>query len=560
MQRVRTAGFVALGALLVVLLGAGAAWAIDGRGRDGKAARNVTLAGRSIGGMTAAQLRQVVASVAQSEPRRPVRVDVDGGRGFTTTAGELGVAVDQDATVVAALEAGKKGSLPGRIASWVWGFVRHRQAPVEVRVDAATTYAAIGTLDVGRTAATEPSITVEDGALVAVPGKPGRGVDPAHVVAALPDALDHGSPSSTTTVHVSRGVVPPRFPVARATALAREAERLVADGLKVRAGGDTATIPAKTLRSWMEVHDAGSDLALGVAPDEAAKGLAALLPDAGVRPVDAGFSVTGGGVVITPAKTGTACCGADAPARVMEGLRAGSPSRVVALPLKTVEPKRTDADARKLGIKEQVSTFTTPHKCCEPRVTNIHRIADLLRGVVIEPGETFSVNKTIGKRTTEKGFVSAPVIENGQHSEDVGGGISQMATTLFNAAWFAGLDFGEYQSHSLYISRYPYGREATMGYPHPDLELKNTTPYGILLWPTYTNRSLTVSMYSTRYFESVTMSAQTKRAQGTCTVVRSERTRVLLNGDRKVDATSARYRAREGLNCDGSQAPPPKEG
>jgi vancomycin resistance protein YoaR len=560
MQRVRTAGFVALGALLVVLLGAGAAWAIDGRGRDGKAARNVTLAGRSIGGMTAAQLRQVVASVAQSEPRRPVRVDVDGGRGFTTTAGELGVAVDQDATVVAALEAGKKGSLPGRIASWVWGFVRHRQAPVEVRVDAATTYAAIGTLDVGRTAATEPSITVEDGALVAVPGKPGRGVDPAHVVAALPDALDHGSPSSTTTVHVSRGVVPPRFPVARATALAREAERLVADGLKVRAGGDTATIPAKTLRSWMEVHDAGSDLALGVAPDEAAKGLAALLPDAGVRPVDAGFSVTGGGVVITPAKTGTACCGADAPARVMEGLRAGSPSRVVALPLKTVEPKRTDADARKLGIKEQVSTFTTPHKCCEPRVTNIHRIADLLRGVVIEPGETFSVNKTIGKRTTEKGFVSAPVIENGQHSEDVGGGISQMATTLFNAAWFAGLDFGEYQSHSLYISRYPYGREATMGYPHPDLELKNTTPYGILLWPTYTDRSLTVSMYSTRYFESVTMSAQTKRAQGTCTVVRSERTRVLLNGDRKVDATSARYRAREGLNCDGSQAPPPKEG
>jgi vancomycin resistance protein YoaR len=560
MQRVRTAGFVALGALLVVLLGAGAAWAIDGRGRDGKAARNVTLAGRSIGGMTAAQLRQVVASVAQSEPRRPVRVDVDGGRGFTTTAGELGVAVDQDATVVAALEAGKKGSLPGRIASWVWGFVRHRQAPVEVRVDAATTYAAIGTLDVGRTAATEPSITVEDGALVAVPGKPGRGVDPAHVVAALPDALDHGSPSSTSTVHVSRGVVPPRFPVARATALAREAERLVADGLKVRAGGDTATIPAKTLRSWMEVHDAGSDLALGVAPDEAAKGLAALLPDAGVRPVDAGFSVTGGGVVITPAKTGTACCGADAPARVMEGLRAGSPSRVVALPLKTVEPKRTDADARKLGIKEQVSTFTTPHKCCEPRVTNIHRIADLLRGVVIEPGETFSVNKTIGKRTTEKGFVSAPVIENGQHSEDVGGGISQMATTLFNAAWFAGLDFGEYQSHSLYISRYPYGREATMGYPHPDLELKNTTPYGILLWPTYTDRSLTVSMYSTRYFESVTMSAQTKRAQGTCTVVRSERTRVLLNGDRKVDATSARYRAREGLNCDGSQAPPPKEG
>jgi vancomycin resistance protein YoaR len=561
MQRVRTAGLVALGALLVVIVGAGAAWAIDGRGRDGKVARNVTLAGRSIGGMTAAEVRAVVASVAQAEPQRSVRVEVDGGRGFTTTAGDLGVAVDQDATVAAALDAGSKGTLPGRVVSWLWGFVRDRQAPVEVKITPSATYSAVRRLDVGRTDATEPSLAVEDGKLVAVPGKPGRGVDPAHVVEALPDALDHGSPSSTTTVHVARGVVPPRFPVARASALATEAEHLVTDGLKVRAGGTRATIPAKTLRKWMEVHDAGDDLALGVSPDEAAKGLAALLPDAGVEPVDAGFSVSGGTVVITPAKTGTACCGADAPTRVMEGLRApSSSSRAVDLPLKLVEPKRTEAEARKLGIKEQVSTFTTPHKCCEPRVTNIHRIADLLRGVVIEPGETFSVNRTIGKRTREKGFVSAPVIENGQHSEDVGGGISQMATTLFNAAWFAGLDFGEYQSHSLYISRYPYGREATMGYPHPDLEVKNTTPYGILLWPTYTERSLTVSMYSTKYYESVTMSAQTKRPQGTCTVVRSERTRVLLDGERKVDSTSARYRAREGLNCDGSQAPPPKEG
>ena len=187
---------------------------------------------------------------------------------------------------------------------------------------------------------------------------------------------------------------------------------------------------------------------------------------------------------------------------------------------------------------------------------NIHRIADLLRGVVIEPGETFSINRTVGRRTREKGFVSAGVIENGRMSEDVGGGISQMATTLFNAAWFAGLEFGEYQSHSLYISRYPYGREATMGFPHPDLEIKNTTPYGVLLWPTYTDTSLTVSMYSTRHYQSVEQSGQTKRAQGTCTVVRTERTRVTLDGQRLVDSTSARYRAREGLNCDGSTTPP----
>src|SRR6185503_15026788 len=102
-------------------------------------------------------------------------------------------------------------------------------------------------------------------------------------------------------------------------------------------------------------------------------------------------------------------------------------------------------------------------------------------------------------------------------------------------------------SHSLYISRYPYGREATMGYPHPDLQLKNTTPYGILIWPTYTGTSLTVSLYSTKYFKSVVQSKQTKTPQGTCTVVRSERTRTYLDGHTKVDSVTARYRSDEGL-------------
>lgn len=559
MQRVRTVGLVALGALAVILLGAGAAWALDARDRDGEVARNVTLAGRSIGGLTSAQVREVVASVARAVPQRTVRVEVDGGRSFTTTAGELGVRVDEEATLRAALDAGKEGSLPGRVVSWLWGFVDDRDAEIEVEVAAAETYASVRELDVGRTDATEPDLVVRDGELSALPGKPGRGVDAADVVAALPDALDTGPSTSTATVEVERGVVRPRFDLARARRLAADAERLVAGGLDLRAGSKTATISAATLRPWLRAVESGDELVLGISDEEAADGLAELLPDAGREPVSAGFAVRDGGVIITEARPGTACCAPEAAQEILAAVHDADPG-VVELPLKSVDPNRTESEARALGIKEQVSTFTTPHKCCEPRVANIHRIADLLRGVVIEPGETFSINRTIGRRTREKGFVPAPVIENGQQAEDVGGGVSQMATTLFNAAWFAGLEFGEYQSHSLYISRYPYGREATMGYPHPDLEVKNTTPYGILLWPTYTDRSLTVSIYSTRYYSSVEMTNQSRRAQGTCTVVRSERTRVKLDGTRLVDATSARYRAREGLNCDGSQAPPPSNG
>ena len=88
------------------------------------------------------------------------------------------------------------------------------------------------------------------------------------------------------------------------------------------------------------------------------------------------------------------------------------------------------------------------------------------------------MNDKVGRRTTGKGFTTGGAIIDGRVGTSIGGGISQFATTLFNAALFAGLDFGEYQSHSLYISRYPRGREATLSFPHPDLQIRNTTPYG----------------------------------------------------------------------------------
>ncbi|MFP5326705.1 MAG: VanW family protein, partial [Acidimicrobiia bacterium] len=199
-------------------------------------------------------------------------------------------------------------------------------------------------------------------------------------------------------------------------------------------------------------------------------------------------------------------------------------------------------------IVEPIATFTTSHPAGQPRVQNIHRIADMLRGTVILPGETFSVNGTVGRRTKANGFVAAPVIEEGRFSEGVGGGISQFATTLFNAAFHGGLDFGEYQSHSIYISRYPYGREATLSYPHPDLQIKNTTPHGVLIWPEYTERTITVTLYSTR-FATGEQTGQSESQRGNCTRVTTERTRTYVDGRTKVDQVFATYRPAEGVNC-----------
>jgi vancomycin resistance protein YoaR len=122
---------------------------------------------------------------------------------------------------------------------------------------------------------------------------------------------------------------------------------------------------------------------------------------------------------------------------------------------------------------EVVGSFLTRYPCCQPRVTNIKRAAELLDGQTIRPGRTFSLNAALGKRTIARRFVPAPMISGGVLVNSVGGGISQLATTLYNAAFFAGLELVEHTPHSFYISRYPMGREATISWGGPELIFRN---------------------------------------------------------------------------------------
>ena len=114
-------------------------------------------------------------------------------------------------------------------------------------------------------------------------------------------------------------------------------------------------------------------------------------------------------------------------------------------------------------------------------MTNIKRAATLLDGTIILPGKVFSLNGALGKRTEAKGFVSAPQIFNGRFEDAVGGGISQVATTLYNAAFFSGIKLVAHQAHQFYISRYPMGREATVSWGGPELIFRNDWPAAILM-------------------------------------------------------------------------------
>jgi vancomycin resistance protein YoaR len=151
-----------------------------------------------------------------------------------------------------------------------------------------------------------------------------------------------------------------------------------------------------------------------------------------------------------------------------------------------------------MGIRRLVAEFTTPYSCCQPRVTNIQRAAEILDGEIVVSGGRFSLNQRLGERTAERGFVSAPMITAGRLEDAVGGGVSQIATTVYNAAFFAGLELIAHTPHQFYISRYPMGREATVSWGGPELIFRNDWPAAILVKVEAGDTSVTVRFYSSK--------------------------------------------------------------
>ncbi len=545
MQRQARFGLALLVIPLVIVLLAVSAWAIDSASNSGQVPRNTVLLGDDIGGLSANATREQVAAASDELASRPVTITTDAGT-LETTAGELGLTLDQDATVDAALHADEQDSSVLRPISWLMAFGDPYVVELQWQLDRTQLAAATAAVQAkNRVDAQEPNIRVTDSGFEVVPGVVGRNLDLDRLATDLEVAAARGTgPITVTTETVETA---PSFPDTAAEEVAAEADRISGEPLTLTVGGETATVEPATLRSWLAATPNESGLTLTIDQARIEADLADLVGDVGTAPVDVRFTVNDDGSIgIVDGTPGTTCCAPDSVQRIVASLQAGE--RTVALELVEAPPPHDRAWAEGIGVNEPVATFTTNHPCCAARVQNIHRIADLLRGYVIPPGETLSINETIGKRTYDKGFVDAPVIYSGKMEKDVGGGVSQFATTLFNAAFYGGLDFGEYQSHSLYIERYPYGVEATLSYPHPDLQIKNTTPYGVMVWPTYTDTSITVTLYSTPWVKGE-KGAQRKTPEGNCTRVTTDRLRTWTDGRQETDTVFAVYRPGEGISC-----------
>lgn len=538
------AGLLLLPVVVVVL--ALGAWALDARAAEGEALRNVVVAGRKVGGLDRVKLDAALVDLATTYAGARVEVSTPGGV-LQATGDELGLALDVETTRRTVLAVGRQGSAVSRFTSWARSLLDERQSDLAVTLDPERTEAVVAERDpTPPVAPVEPGIEARDGDLAVVPGIPGTGLDPRIVAQRIVAAAAPGE--VPITARAEPLPVAPRFGDAEAASLVDQGRQLTAAPLVLQAGDTGTQVPGTTMQTWLSSVPAPDGLQLQTDPARAAADVEALLGGVGAPPTDASFRVEGGRVVIVPGVAGTRCCAAGVGELVVAALLQ-RPDGPLDVPLTEAEPGRTTTEAAALGISEPVGAFTTSFPAGQSRVVNIHRIADLTRGVVLEPGGSFSVNNHIGRRTEANGFTTGGVIQNGVFEESVGGGISQFATTLFNAAFFGGLEYEAYQSHSIYITRYPYGREATLSFPEPDLVVENPTPYGVLIWPTYTPSSVTVTLYSTPWARGE-QTAQDEAPVGACTRVTTTRTRTFVaDGHTEQDEVYATYRPEEGTDC-----------
>ena len=211
-------------------------------------------------------------------------------------------------------------------------------------------------------------------------------------------------------------------------------------------------------------------------------------------PRDATFRVVSGGIELVPAQPGRALDIADARAAVEKAVFSQA-ARAATVATHSSEPARTTADAKAMGITGIVGSYTTTYGGTPGRLHNVRLVAELIDGALIAPGARFSFNETTGERNAAKGFEAAPVIINGELESGIGGGVCQVSTTVFNAAFEAGLSIDRRTNHALYISHYPLGRDATVNYPDIDLVFTNDTDKWLLVRTFVGAGSLTVNLY-----------------------------------------------------------------
>jgi vancomycin resistance protein YoaR len=532
--------FLVLVAGLFTLVGVAGAFAYQYRYAD-RIYDGIQVAGIQLSGMSLEQATAAIEDGLTPYPGNPITLHyaescpeqsdtpcpVGGSdRIWSLLPAEVGVSVDAEKTAAAAFAVGRRGAQTDSGLGGLFADLATQSAALRFgrRVTPVLRYDEEAVDRALKQIAREVDLPPREGTLMisglevtATPGYPGRRVDIETTRASLIEKLRAGKGGDLELTVVQRppAVVSADAAAAKANALLSQPLILLGEGLD---GTQRLAIDPVTIRDWLTFSPTLSEkgeVELGVQIDRDQvvahlQGMAEYL-DQPARDASLDFDTeTGQVIVLSPSQAGQKVeveTAADAIVAALVGDSSNQQGAVqgeVNLPISIVEPK-VSSDSNKIaemGIVELVSKGTTRFKgSAAERVHNIVTGADKFRGVVIPPDEEFSFNRYVGEITAANGFVEGLIIGAERTATGVGGGICQVSTTVFRAAFNGGFPITERYAHGYVVSWYGEpGLDATIFTPTVDFRFRNDTGHFLLVKPEVDTAAgeITFSLYGTR--------------------------------------------------------------
>lgn len=456
--------------------------------------RGVQVAGVDVGGQTPEQAERTLR--AQLGPRLDNPIAVRAGQVETTVdPAAAGLSLDWPATLAQA------GDQPLNPFVRLTSFFTSREVGVVTRSDNALVASALTALrEKTDRAPVEGGIKFEEAVPVAVRPEPGQELDVDGAVRAVLDGWARGEtielPIREKPVTISNEAV--------AAALRDVAQPAVAAPVVVHGDGKDATLePAAIAAGLIFEPDGAGGLAAKLDPAKLQEAIQPQLASTEKEGKDAAVEFTGGTPSVTPSVDGRQVKWDTAFGPLLDVLKR-TDQRELTVEYTTKPAKVTTEQATKFGVTEVIGEFTTKGFAADSGV-NIRVVAEKVNGAIVKPGDTFSLNGFTGPRGKPQGYVEAGVIKDGAPGREVGGGISQFATTLYNAGYFAGMKDAGHREHSYFISRYPPAREATVFQDHDgssviDLKFTNDSQTSVAIQTIWTSSSITVKLWGTKRY------------------------------------------------------------
>ena len=477
---------IALGAVVGLFALSGAVYGIDYAMTRGDVPRGTTVGGVGIGGMDPAAAQSLLERELGDTVNQPVSV-VAGDRTTELVPAASGLGIDFAETVA------QIGTEPLNPFLRLEGLIGDgREAEIVSFIDDAALTPELERVRADLTATpADGVVTLTDGRVTVTDPVDGQEVDPAQLRERV--TADWLDPSG---VEVDADVTPPTIGADAVRAAAEgDAAAAVSGPLTVR-GRDEINGVIEPARMGEVVTFVPEDGALRTEIDTGAAQaiLDETLAETEARKQNARIDFSGGTRQVTPSVDGVKLD--------WESTLDGVEKRLLSTDLAEREWEAVYEDdpatfttemAQVATFDEVVGTFTTSGYSAASGV-NISKVASVVNGAIVAPGDTFSLNGYTGPRGAAQGYVESGIIINGRAGEAVGGGISQFATTLYNAAYFAGMEDVAHTPHSYHISRYPAGREATVFEGAIDLQFRNNSQYPVRIETAVGGGDVTVTL------------------------------------------------------------------